>query len=286
VNKEQVTTPLERAAFIAYVTQVYEKKIDVADRLFDIALEFVNKAEPCAGGLFWCTPVLVGGKRMVVITDDSGPSRQTGKVSSTKPAKRVAQSVPVGYSQRVTETAKAAQPRRSKNTMARTPKTAENTEIEEVTEETVEETNEDGTRDYTVYADKPVTAAMADFHEWLNAEVGDLAEMDTERIVSLAGTLRMDFQRSEFNIERRAQRQAEREEARQAAADAKAAAKAEKEAAAAAEPVEEESEEGAPAKATAGRKAPATKGATGAPAGKPTAQRGRKPAAAATDAPY
>src|SRR6266481_380681 len=47
--------------------------------------------------------------------------------------------------------------------------------------------------DYTVYADKPITQTMEDFHEWLQDVVG--VELDL-RSVALGGTLRMHFQQS------------------------------------------------------------------------------------------
>lgn len=152
-------------------------------------------------------------------------------------------------------------------------------EVEPEETETVEEA---GARDYTVYADKPISATMQDFHDWLMEEVGDLSEMEPARIVALAGTLRMEFQKSEFNQERREERRAARE------------------AAVAAEPEEAEEEKPAKpvrgaAKATAAEKAaakPATARRTGAAAGRPAARatdraarRGAKPAAAA-EAPY
>lgn len=52
-----------------------------------------------------------------------------------------------------------------------------------------------GDKDYTVYADKPITPTMQAFHEWLEDVTG--IELD-ERSVSLGGSLRMDFQRSDF----------------------------------------------------------------------------------------
>lgn len=155
--------------------------------------------------------------------------------------------------------------------------------------EETEETEETGERDYTVYAEKPVTATMEDFAQWLHEEVGDINEMgknDPVRLVALAGTLRMEFQKSDFNRDRREERRAERAAAREAEPEA----------------AEEEAEE-APAKPARGRAAkpasstskpaaskPATarragaKPAASAPAGKPAGRRGR--AAATAEAPY
>jgi hypothetical protein len=61
-----------------------------------------------------------------------------------------------------------------------------------------------GERDYTVYADKPITSTMVAFADWLIDEVydGELPEdMDEDtfrRAVSLGGSTRAYFQRSEY----------------------------------------------------------------------------------------
>lgn len=82
---------------------------------------------------------------------------------------------------------------------------------------TVTETEDETTeKDYTQYAGKEPTATMADFAEWL-IEVGAVGEFPSKAAeaafrdgVRLGGTLRMDFQGSAFNKERRAERQAAR----------------------------------------------------------------------------
>lgn len=50
-------------------------------------------------------------------------------------------------------------------------------------------------KDYRAYATKAITPTMAAFCEWLQNETG--LELD-ERSVALAGSLRMDFQKSDF----------------------------------------------------------------------------------------
>jgi hypothetical protein len=50
-------------------------------------------------------------------------------------------------------------------------------------------------KDYRAYAAKPVTPTMEAFAEWLKAETG--VDVDLKS-VALAGSLRMDFQKSEF----------------------------------------------------------------------------------------
>lgn len=119
---------------------------------------------------------------------------------------------------------------------------------------------EEGEKDYTVYADKPITQTMIDFHEWLQDVVG--VELDL-RSVALGGTLRMEFQKSDFNRDNRAARQAEREAAK---ANGKAPA---------------EADAPAPARRTRGAKpaAPATAKA-------PASRRGRGKPATAGAAPF
>lgn len=50
-------------------------------------------------------------------------------------------------------------------------------------------------KDYRTYATKEITPTMAAFCEWLQNETG--LELDA-RSVALAGSLRMDFQKSDF----------------------------------------------------------------------------------------
>jgi hypothetical protein len=50
-------------------------------------------------------------------------------------------------------------------------------------------------KDYRAYAAKTPTPTMVAFHEWLQNETG--LELDL-RSVALAGSLRMDFQKSDF----------------------------------------------------------------------------------------
>jgi nucleoid-associated protein YgaU len=50
-------------------------------------------------------------------------------------------------------------------------------------------------KDYRAYAAKDITPTMVAFHEWLQNETG--LELDL-RSVALAGSLRMDFQKSDF----------------------------------------------------------------------------------------
>lgn len=117
-------------------------------------------------------------------------------------------------------------------------------------------------KDYTVYATKQITPIMEGFADWLRQEVGDIDKMDADRIVSLAGTLRMEYQKSEFCQELRERLKAER-----AAGTTEA----------------EEEEEEAPARPV--RRGSAKPVAAKAPAGKPTAPT-RKRGKAAAEAPY
>jgi hypothetical protein len=126
-----------------------------------------------------------------------------------------------------------------------------------VAEPEVEET-EEGEKDYTVYAEKPITQTMVDFHQWLEDVVG--VELDP-RSVALGGTLRMEFQKSDFNREQRAKRQAERAASNGSATD-----------------TDSETPTPAPARRTRGAKAAA--------APKAPARRGRGKPASAGAAPF
>jgi len=84
-------------------------------------------------------------------------------------------------------------------------------------------------KDYTVYAGKEPTPTMVDFADWLIQEVGlefgTVKEQNAFRDgVRLGGTLRMEFQRSEFNVERREKRRQAREAAAAAEPEANGAA--------------------------------------------------------------
>lgn len=104
----------------------------------------------------------------------------------------------------------------------------EDDEDEDEDEEDEEEDDEDDEDDesevvdYTPYADKAITDTMADFAEWIDAEIfqptgtsiQEVGAEDPVRLIAIAGTVRMEFQRSDFNKERRLERQAEKAAAR------------------------------------------------------------------------
>jgi hypothetical protein len=152
----------------------------------------------------------------------------------------------------------------------------EDEEDEEVEDEADED---DEAKDYTPYAGKSPTPTMTDFSDWLLAEVygDDLPEgfdEDTFREgVRLGGTLRMEFQRSDFCRERREERKM---------AAAKAAAKPAKTTKAAKAEPETPAKPAKPSKPTAAK--PTAKPTA---AAKPTAKRAvpGKPAGRAADRP-
>jgi hypothetical protein len=127
--------------------------------------------------------------------------------------------------------------------------------------------------DLTSYVEKDLTDLQERMIEWLQSEeVGaDPAACKNKAEafalgVKLGVSLRIHFQKSDFNQEARAEAAAAREEAAAAKAAEKPAKKAAKKAAAAAEVEEDEEEEEAPApakkavaKKTAAKKAPAKK---------------------------
>jgi hypothetical protein len=103
---------------------------------------------------------------------------------------------------------KASKPTKSASTKPRSSTMAKAT-VTETEDETTE-------KDYTQYAGKEATPTMTDFADWL-IEVGAAGEFSSKAAeaafrdgVRLGGTLRMDFQGSVFNKDRRAERQAAR----------------------------------------------------------------------------
>jgi hypothetical protein len=265
--------PFAKKEFIDFVAVWYGMSRDHGAELWRITLEFDRKAQPCSGGLFWSSTVGGGKNAAFVIVEDN-----SGKDFSKKSPETVARTPAVRYATSSSKKSSAITqtPSRRATKMPRTAKAQKATEeVVEEAEETAAEVEEaDEARDYTVYADKAITASMQDFHDWLNEEVGDLSEMDTVRIVALAGTLRMEFQKSDFNQERRSERKAARE----------AAAAAEPETEAEADPEESET----PAKPTRKAATPKATADKASATKTPASRRGaaRKPAAAGAAAPY
>jgi hypothetical protein len=236
---------------------------DIASNVLRIAREFRVTAEPVDGG--YVTVTLVNNNSFTI---------ERGKKEGAESRQSVARRTAAPY------TRAATKPRPAVSRSARTTTPAQGRTKAMATkaaEPEVEET-EDAAPDYTGYATKQPTATMTDFADWL-LEEGAVAEdaVKNEALehafregVRLGGTLRMEFQRSDFNVTRREERKAARE------------------AAAAAEPEEEEAPAKAPARGGRG-KATAAKPATTAakPAAAKAPARGRRGKAAATAAaPY
>jgi hypothetical protein len=242
-----MTLLLTRADALKHLTGTYGIDQACAVRALAVADQYGVNAESTGNG-----PVTIramhNGKEQYQL-EDGIPVEAVGKVRAA------------GYNQTKSET--PTDKSKGRNTMPRGTKAA-----------TTETAESNGEVDYTIYATKDVTATMEDFAAWLNQEVGDLNKMDAVRIVSLAGTLRMEFQRSDFNVERRETRRTEREADAEQAKAAREAAKAEKAS-------KEPSEPAATKPATRGRAAGGTTGKRGAAAA-PARGRGRgKPATAA-----
>lgn len=263
---------LNKAQAINYMARHYKFTRETAARLFDLAK---NDGEswhgaPCKSGYILVTSVGNTGGPYVTVED--------AEKALTNIPGRVARPMPVGYTSRLplksgitTRREKGPQMATATRRGKAAAKAAEPEEVEEEAE--VEEAEEDDeAKDYTGYADKVPTATMTDFHEWIvdNVYDGELPFEDVDEAflkgVHLGGTLRMEFQRSDFNRERRAERKAAKP----------AAAKTE-------EPEEEAEEEVKPA----ARKTARSKTATTRPATKPAATRRRGGAkAAAAEAPF
>lgn len=214
-----------------------------AAHVVQIARQFGEKAEPVASGYVTVTWSKAAGYTIQM----PGSRKVFSAMLAKAPATRYSQSRTSGK-----------------------PKLKETTMPGKTAAPAVEETEE--AKDYTVYATKPATATMVDFADWLIDEVGlefktEAAELAFRKGVALGGTLRMEFQRSDLNKERRAQRAKERAESNGAEDEAEPEAK--------------------PTPAKRGRPA---KGATDPAADetpKPATRRGRgRPAAAAAEAPF
>jgi len=102
-------------------------------------------------------------------------------------------------------------------------------EDEEVEDEADED--EDDSPDYTPYASKSITPTMVDFAQWMDdkifkpigSSIKEVGKTDPVRLIAIAGTARMEFQKSDFNIRRREERK--QEAAAEKAAKAKPVAK-------------------------------------------------------------
>jgi hypothetical protein len=160
--------------------------------------------------------------------------------------------------------------------------TEDEVEEEEVEDEAEDEPAEEDERDYRIYAEKPITATMEDFAEWLEQEVAPLDSMDPIRLVALAGTLRMEFQKSQFCKDRREERRNAARVAKAPKPKAEPPAKATKTKAAApaAKPAPAKAKAAAPAAKPAAAKVPAQAARkTGAAAGRPAPRTADRPTA-------
>lgn len=218
VTREKVTRPMNRDEFLSYVRTAYGEglpdvlgKQGYAERLWEITLETGLKNEACDGGFFSCTTVGGPGRgRLVMITDHSeefpgGNSRR-----------RVAGTPAVGYTSPSATPKTVNTPKLKENVMPARPKAKVAAQVEEPE---VEETDEaPAGKNWAKILEKDITPTMEDFATWLDEEVlqpngtslETLGAEDPVRLVSLAGTQRMEFQQSEFNKTQRANRKATR----------------------------------------------------------------------------
>ena len=195
------TEPLLFWEMVGYISELYGLPEAQAERVVRIAAVHGAKAEPCDHGYFTVNgyfPARVAHDNLYVLTDrERDPSDDRPAAASVtirhRARQTVARSARVGYDRPLP--GNHPQQRRRSN-MPRRP-AAQVAEPEPEVE----------ADDLTVYADKEITETMQDFHEWLEQETGIKLDL---RSVALGGTLRMKFQQSDFNKERRAQRQAAR----------------------------------------------------------------------------
>lgn len=164
-------------------------------------------------------------------------------------------------------------------------------EDDEEEEDEEDEDEESEATDYTPYASKAITPVMADFAEWIDTEIfqpvgtsiQEVGAEDPVRLIAIAGTVRMEFQKSEFNRTQRERRQAEAKAAKaapKAVAKAAPAPKAKVAAKAAPAAKAKVAAKAAPAKAAPARtaKAAPAKAAPAASRGPRTATRKKGPA--------
>jgi hypothetical protein len=162
----------------------------IAARVLDIARTMGENAEPTSDGY------------LLVFYNHTDGYHIEEKISTESHRPVVASNARAGYSRTRTALTQAKNSTPNKKEIKMPTKRG----AAAVAEPEVDET-EEGEKDYTVYADKPITQTMVDFHEWLEDVVGVKLDL---RSVALGGTLRMEFQKSDFNRENRARRQAER----------------------------------------------------------------------------
>jgi hypothetical protein len=154
---------------------------------------------------------------------------------------------------------------------------------------------EEEARDFTAYAGKEPTNTMLAFADWLISEVGlefktKAHEQEFRDGVRLGGTLRMEFQASDYWKEHDLNPRSPANQNGKAKPAAKGKAKAQVAEDEPEDEPEEDTEDEAPAKparATRGTGAkPTTRRGTGKPAGKPAGRRGAAAAASTGEAPY
>jgi hypothetical protein len=218
-------------------------KLPAAHRILDIAGEHGVSCTPIADGM---VTVTYGKKTGFSVSMQTGAS--LGKDQPRNRVRTVAVSAAPRYTSRQTKSPKPPRGIKMATKTAPAPAPA------------AEETEPD----YTTYAGKAPTATMTDFADWLTDVVyggeypGSAKETDAFRNgVRLGGTLRMEFQRSDFNQERREERRA----APKAEADGGEAA-----------PAAPRPTRGRPAKGAAATQPTATTATRGRSRGKPAAE--------------
>jgi len=174
-----------------------------ARRLLNIAWEFGQKAEPCPGGYvhIWYHGKDDTQNHVFSVVEHIGNSQPDkvarGKGSRYTQSKDVTPSRKTGKAEPNQPKGKTMPPKRTRNTRQADPEP---------------EAPANGEVDLQKYVTKDFSATMADYVTWMDENVPGWDKMEVDRILVLGVQLYSHFQKSDFNIERRAERRAERDQ--------------------------------------------------------------------------
>jgi hypothetical protein len=176
-------------------------------RILEIARDYQLKREPCPGGY---VEVQCHGRMTRYRDETTFPDHYLFSVIENvgeTPRRKVAAGEIKDYTHGNTDP-KPGRPGRAKSTSRRNKMPRGRTRT--APEPEVAEANGDA-EDFGRYLEKPLTATMADYVEWFEANVARLEDVPVDKLLALGSTLYPKFQKSDFNIQRREERAAARE---------------------------------------------------------------------------